>query len=62
MPHLTGNSNVLLVLIAGGAGFGVVVVERDGHAGLGHSGLALLVDKLLETRGTDLGMPRTRHG
>ena len=41
--NLTSDGDVFLVLIAGGALGGIVIVKGDGNAGLGDSSLPLLV-------------------
>ena len=52
---LAGDGDLVKVLVAHRAGFLVGIVKVDADRGLGHPGLALLVDELLEVADPDLG-------
>lgn len=52
--HLTGDRDLVEVLVAHGASLLVCIVKVDADRGLGHPGLALLVDKLLQIANANL--------
>ena len=52
--NLSGNCNLIIVLIAKRRLFLVSVVESDGDSCLGHSSLTILVDELLKIAGSDM--------
>ena len=56
--HLAGDGDLVVVVISNRTLLLVSVVERDGHGGFGHTGLAVLVDQLLEVRSADLRMTK----
>lgn len=51
---MTSDGDLGMVLVAERASVSLGVVEGDGDGGLGDTGLALLVDELLEISGSDL--------
>ena len=54
MPHLSGNCDLIEVLILYRTICIVRVVEDDGHCRLCHTSLALFVHQLLQAIGSDL--------